>query len=494
MKRIEQEGRGAAVRLVAWASIVALAILGRGARRGGAGRGSRGDGGPLLQDAGGDPARSTAGTSAPSSRTVPPGTRLARRWRPPCPALEEFRGRLGESPETLASALQMSFDISRQLGTSTSTPGRACTPSSGTPDAQGLFAAAQGLASKVQEATAFIDPEIVRIPRGHAGHVPEVPGPRALRPLHRQRRADPGPHPLPRGRADPRRGQPPRGRPPGRLPEPRGQRHRVAVRRVRGRAGQGRSRAVRPTGDRQRPRRPPRRPPWPCSAPTPSSPTPSPPPCEGASSATSGWRGPGATTPAWTWPSTPATSPGRSSTTSSAPSTTTSTQIQGYGKLRKKLLGLDDLHIYDMYVNLLPGPRQALHLRGGLGAGHGVLEGDLRPRVRGGGGARAARALDRRLHQRGQAARGLRLGDLRLPPLPAPQLEREAGWRLDPGPRDGPRDPQVPGQREPALPRLGLRASSWPRWPRWPASRSSSSGCSRAATTPSSASSSSTTR
>jgi len=30
-------------------------------------------------------------------------------------------------------------------------------------------------------------------------------------------------------------------------------------------------------------------------------------------------------------------------------------RIQGYGELRKKLLGLDDLHIYDMYVNLLPG-------------------------------------------------------------------------------------------------------------------------------------------
>jgi oligoendopeptidase F len=29
-------------------------------------------------------------------------------------------------------------------------------------------------------------------------------------------------------------------------------------------------------------------------------------------------------------------------------------QIHGYGKLRKRMLGLDDLHIYDLYVNLLP--------------------------------------------------------------------------------------------------------------------------------------------
>jgi oligoendopeptidase F len=30
-------------------------------------------------------------------------------------------------------------------------------------------------------------------------------------------------------------------------------------------------------------------------------------------------------------------------------------QIHGYGQLRKRMLGLDELHIYDMYVNLLPG-------------------------------------------------------------------------------------------------------------------------------------------
>jgi oligoendopeptidase F len=80
------------------------------------------------------------------------------------PRLEEFHGRLGESPETLAAALGLSFDISRQLSGVFVYAGQSLHTQLGDADAQGLFAAAQGLAAKASEATAFIDSEIVRIP------------------------------------------------------------------------------------------------------------------------------------------------------------------------------------------------------------------------------------------------------------------------------------------------------------------------------------------
>lgn len=80
------------------------------------------------------------------------------------PGLEEFRGRLGESPETLAAALTLGFDISRQLTDVYVYAGLSLRTQLGGAEAQGLFATAQDLASRVQEAAAFLDPEIVRLP------------------------------------------------------------------------------------------------------------------------------------------------------------------------------------------------------------------------------------------------------------------------------------------------------------------------------------------
>jgi len=80
------------------------------------------------------------------------------------PKVEAYRGRLGESPEVLAAALRASFDVSRRLSDVYVYAGETLHTQMGDAEAQALFAAAQGLGAKAQEATAFIEPEIVGIP------------------------------------------------------------------------------------------------------------------------------------------------------------------------------------------------------------------------------------------------------------------------------------------------------------------------------------------
>ncbi len=80
------------------------------------------------------------------------------------PGLDKYRGHLGESAEALAAALRLSFDTSRRLDDVYVYAGQSLHTQMGDADAQGLFASAQALLGSVQEATAFIDPEIARIP------------------------------------------------------------------------------------------------------------------------------------------------------------------------------------------------------------------------------------------------------------------------------------------------------------------------------------------
>lgn len=80
------------------------------------------------------------------------------------PGLDKYRGHLGESAEALAAALRLSFDTSRRLDDVYVYAGQSLHTQMGDADAQGLFAGAQALLGSVQEATAFIDPEIARIP------------------------------------------------------------------------------------------------------------------------------------------------------------------------------------------------------------------------------------------------------------------------------------------------------------------------------------------
>ena len=80
------------------------------------------------------------------------------------PGLEGYRGRLGESAETLAAALRLAFDINRHFEGVYVYAGQNLHTRIGDAEAQGLFATAQTLAGSLQEASAFIDPEIARIP------------------------------------------------------------------------------------------------------------------------------------------------------------------------------------------------------------------------------------------------------------------------------------------------------------------------------------------
>lgn len=78
--------------------------------------------------------------------------------------LDAHRGVLGESAEALAAALEAQFAIGRRLEDVYVYAGQSLFTDMGNADAQALFARAQALSGRVQEATAFIDPEIARIP------------------------------------------------------------------------------------------------------------------------------------------------------------------------------------------------------------------------------------------------------------------------------------------------------------------------------------------
>jgi len=162
MKRIEME-RGAAVRLAVWAPIAALAMLSVAPVAAAQDMETTADEALFYETREEIPAEYRWDLGAIFEDRAAWDAARAK-VEAALPGLESFHGRLGESPETLASALKMSFDISRQLGDVFVYAGQSLHTQLGDAEAQGLFAAAQGLASKVQEATAFIDPEIVRIP------------------------------------------------------------------------------------------------------------------------------------------------------------------------------------------------------------------------------------------------------------------------------------------------------------------------------------------
>jgi oligoendopeptidase F len=91
------------------------------------------------------------------------------------PALASFRGRLAESPRVLADALATSFAISRRLEGVYVYALQSLHTQTGDPAAQELSNTAQALATRVQEAAAFVDPEIVRIPAHHIARFREDP-------------------------------------------------------------------------------------------------------------------------------------------------------------------------------------------------------------------------------------------------------------------------------------------------------------------------------
>lgn len=91
------------------------------------------------------------------------------------PALASFRGHLAESPRVLADAIANSFAISRKLEGVYVYAFESLHTQTGDPAAQEPSSTAQALAARVQEAAAFIDPEIVRIPRERLAGLLEDP-------------------------------------------------------------------------------------------------------------------------------------------------------------------------------------------------------------------------------------------------------------------------------------------------------------------------------
>jgi oligoendopeptidase F len=79
------------------------------------------------------------------------------------PALAAYRGRLGESPEVLSEALQAKFDLERRFDDVFVFAFQLFYTDTEDATAKELSGLAQSLASKVQEAASFVEPEIAQL-------------------------------------------------------------------------------------------------------------------------------------------------------------------------------------------------------------------------------------------------------------------------------------------------------------------------------------------
>ncbi|MGH9462798.1 MAG: hypothetical protein ACRD1X_16400, partial [Vicinamibacteria bacterium] len=79
------------------------------------------------------------------------------------PALVSYRGRLGESPEVLSEALQAKFDLERRFDDVFVYAFQLFYTNTEDATAKELSGLAQALASKVQEAASFVEPEVAQL-------------------------------------------------------------------------------------------------------------------------------------------------------------------------------------------------------------------------------------------------------------------------------------------------------------------------------------------
>lgn len=79
------------------------------------------------------------------------------------PEMEMYRGRLGESAETLAAGIQAQFDLVRVLGELQVYAGQYRDQDTKNAEANELYARINGLGARVNQAIAFVDPEITQI-------------------------------------------------------------------------------------------------------------------------------------------------------------------------------------------------------------------------------------------------------------------------------------------------------------------------------------------
>lgn len=80
------------------------------------------------------------------------------------PQMAAYKGRLGESPDVLVEALELQFDIAERLDSIWVYSGENKDTDTRDASAQELYSRRAGLAARVSEVTAFVDPEIAGIP------------------------------------------------------------------------------------------------------------------------------------------------------------------------------------------------------------------------------------------------------------------------------------------------------------------------------------------
>lgn len=98
--------------------------------------------------------------------------------------LGEYRGRLGESPAVLGEALKAGFDLQRRSGDILVYAMQLLDTDTRDATANELSGRARSLAGRLQEAMAFIDPEIVQLPVDRLQALLEDPLSPACRWLH----------------------------------------------------------------------------------------------------------------------------------------------------------------------------------------------------------------------------------------------------------------------------------------------------------------------
>ena len=80
------------------------------------------------------------------------------------PKLAEYQGRLGESAEVLADAIELSYEMQRTAEDVIVWAGEGQATDTRNQEANGRLARARGLVANAGEATAFLEPEIAAIP------------------------------------------------------------------------------------------------------------------------------------------------------------------------------------------------------------------------------------------------------------------------------------------------------------------------------------------
>ena len=150
-----------------------------------------------------------------------------------------------------------------------------------------------------------------------------------------------------------------------------------------------------------------------------------------------------------------------------------------YLKLRKRMMGLDQLHYYDLYAPLVGSVESEIHA-GGSAEARARRGGAARRRLSGDDPPRLQQPLDRSVPERRQGVgRLLERRRLRRPSVHADQLQRAVRRRQHAGARARAHDAELLTRTRRSRTRWPAIRSSSPKSPRRSTSRCSSTTCSR---------------